>query len=276
MPTTDMLLHHSIHLLDPDAHWLVLVPGAGVHSGIWDRQIDALRTRFNLLLPDLRGHGGSGSPRTPGDLAAYTWEEVSADVLSLMDHHGIHRAHFVGVSMGCLVVRTIAEMTPGRVRSMILTGAIGRLKRRARVLIALAHLLKHVVPYLWLYAFYAHILLPRPGHAESRARVIDQARRLGRAEFLRWIPLTRDLPARLHRFETHDPGIPTLYIMGDQDHMFLDGARAVAQRHASARLAVIEDCGHVCTVQRPDAFNRLALAFLERFAAEPGRARDVS
>ncbi|MEJ2502415.1 MAG: alpha/beta fold hydrolase [Gemmatimonadota bacterium] len=271
-----MRLHYTVHRAEPGADWVVLVPGAGVHSGIWDPQVDAFRNRFNLLLPDLRGHGRSSSPRDPGDPNPYTWEEVSHDVLALMDDLGIERAHFVGVSMGCLVTRTLAEIAPERVLSMVLAGAIGRLDRRARTLIALAQLLKNVVPYLWLYTVYAWILLPRPGHAESRARVIHQARSLGRAEFLRWLPLARSLPRYLQRLEAHDPGIPALYVMGDQDHMFLDGVRAVAAAHESARFHLIPDCGHVCTLQCAPTFNRVALDFLARMASDAPRQQDVS
>jgi len=39
-------------------------------------------------------------------------------------------------------------------------------------------------------------------------------------------------------------------------------ARTMARKHASARLHVVEHCGHVCTVERPDAFNRASLEFL--------------
>jgi pimeloyl-ACP methyl ester carboxylesterase len=74
--------------------------------------------------------------------------------------------------------------------------------------------------------------------------------------------VTHELPARLRRFEARDPRTPTLYIMGDQDHMFIDGARAMAAKHPCARLHVIERCGHVCTVERPETFNRVSLEFL--------------
>ncbi|NIQ57022.1 MAG: alpha/beta fold hydrolase, partial [Gemmatimonadetes bacterium] len=86
------------------------------------------------------------------------------DVLALMDHHGIETAHLMGVSMGTIVVRTVAELAPERVRSLVLPGAIARLDTLARVLVALAHLAKRFVPHLWLYRFNAWIVLPLWGH----------------------------------------------------------------------------------------------------------------
>lgn len=244
----------------------MLVHGAGITSEIWGHQVEAYREEFNLLLPDLRGHGRSVTLDDGREREPYTFEAVSRDVLDVLDHHGIEAAHFVGISMGCLVVRTLAEIAPERMRSMVLVGAIARLKVRARVLIILAHALKHLVPHMWLYRFYAWILLPRRAHAESRRAVVRDAEGLLRAEFLRWLPVTDDLPRMLRQFESRDPGVPTLYIMGDEDHMFLPGARAVAAKHPSASIHVMERCGHVCTVQRPEAFNRVSLEFLREGA----------
>lgn len=252
----------------------MLVHGAGITSEIWAHQIEVYREEYNLLLPELH-QGASPDPGDRGDRAdqrdqaargAVTFDAVARDLLRLLDHHEIRSAHFVGISMGCLVVRLLAEMAPERVRSMVQAGAIARLKRRARVLIALAHVLKRFVPHLWLYRFYAWILLPRISHLESRRIVVRQARQLTRAEFLRWLPATHGLPGMLRRFEANDPGIPTLYVMGDEDHMFLSGVREVAARHPSAALHVIGRCGHVCTVQRPDTFNRISLDFFGRHA----------
>lgn len=244
----------------------MLVHGAGVSSEVWDQQVEAFRREHNLLLPDLRGHGGSAGLEGRPDRPPYTWESVSRDVLDLMDHHGIDAAHMVGVSMGCIVIRTLAGIAPERVRSMVLAGGIARLNTLARVLIVLAHAFKHVLPHMWLYRINAWIVLPLWGHRETRQLVVHQARRMPRHEFLRWLQVTHGLPERLRRFEQDERYIPTLFVMGDQDHMFLPGAREVVARQPRARLHVIENCGHVCTVQRAVEFNRVSLSFLRETA----------
>lgn len=264
------LLHHTVHRRDPAADWVVLVHGAGVSSEVWRRQVDAYGARYNLLLPDLRGHGRSPGLDPSYGPAPYTWESVGRDVLDVMDHHGIESAHFVGVSMGCIVVRTLAATDPRRLRSMVLAGAIARLNPLARGLVGLAHVLKHFVPHLWLYRINAWIVLPRPSHRESRSLVVRLAGQMTRREFLRWLHMTRGLPARLRRLGARDPGIPALYVSGDQDHLFLPGARAVAHGHPSAVMRVIDDCGHVCNDQRADAFNRQSLEFLARAGTGAG------
>ena len=115
---------------------------------------------------------------------------------------------------------------------------------------------------MWLYRLYAWILLPRAGHRESLLIFIREAQKLARKEFLRWFRLTMELTPRLRLYAEHDTGIPTLYLMGAEDHMFLPAARHLAARHSRAVLRVIERCGHVCNIERPLSFNRLSIEFM--------------
>jgi pimeloyl-ACP methyl ester carboxylesterase len=256
------MLHYKTYVGDPDREWVVLVHGAGGSSSIWFRQLRAYREHFNVLLVDLRGHGGSAAVADGREGKPYTFEAVSREVIDVLDHLELQRAHFVGISLGCLIVRTIAEMEPERVRSMVLGGAIARLNIRSRVLVVLGNGLKRVLPFMWLYRLYAWILMPRLNHRESRLIFVREAQKLARKEFLRWFRLTMELTALLRVFEERDTGIPTLYLMGDEDHMFLPSARRMAQRHRRAVLRVIEQCGHVCNIERPAQFNDHSIQFM--------------
>jgi pimeloyl-ACP methyl ester carboxylesterase len=256
------MLHHKTHILSADCDWVVLVHGAGGSSSIWFRQLRAYRQHFNVLLVDLRGHGESAKLDDGREGETYTFEAVSREVIDVLDHVGIQRAHFVGISLGCLIIRTIAEIAPERVTSMVLGGAIARLNVRSRILVVLGNALKRVLPFMWLYRLYAWILMPRGNHRESRLVFVREAQKLARKEFLRWFRLTMELTALVRMFEERDTGIPTLYLMGDQDHMFLPAARRMAARHRRAVLRVIEQCGHVCNIERPAQFNHHSIQFM--------------
>ena len=83
----------------------------------------ALAERFRAIAMDARGHGGSGKPHDP---AAYG-PEMGLDVVRLMDHLGIARAHVVGYSMGAHIVAQLLIARPERFLSATLGGAAGRL-----------------------------------------------------------------------------------------------------------------------------------------------------
>jgi pimeloyl-ACP methyl ester carboxylesterase len=257
------MLHHRTYILDPAREWVVLVHGAGGSSSIWFRQIRAYREQFNVLLVDLRGHGESAKVEDGRERKPYTFEAISREVLDVLDHLGIASAHFVGISLGCLIIRTIAELQPGRIRSMVLGGAILRLNLRSRVLVILGNTLKRVIPFMWLYRLYAWIIMPRVRHRRSRMIFIREAQKVARKEFLRWFRMTMELPPILRLFEERDTGIPTLYVMGEEDHMFLPAARRLAQRERNTALRVIERCGHVCNIDRPRLFNSLSIEFMK-------------
>jgi pimeloyl-ACP methyl ester carboxylesterase len=254
------MLHHKTYELGPEYEWVVFVHGAGGSSAVWFRQLREFRSHFNLLLVDLRGHGGS--PAGPAGPEPYTFEEIAAEVVEVLEHLRIPSAHFIGVSLGTIVIRTIGEIAPERVRSMVMGGAVTRLSLRSRFLVRAGSALKRWIPFLWLYQLFAWIIMPRRNHRESRLVFVNEAKKLCQREFLRWFRLTWELSPLLRLFEEREAPVPTLYVMGAEDHLFLPPVRRLVARHRSAMLSVIEGCGHVCTVERPDAFNPLAIQFI--------------
>ena len=256
------MLHHRTYVRGDDREWVVLVHGAGGSSSVWFRQLRAYREEFNLLLVDLRGHGGSARLRDGREHKPYTFESVSREVVEVLDHLGIEQAHFVGISLGSLIARTIADIAPDRVASLVLGGAVVRLNIRSRILVALGNALKRVVPFMWLYRLFAWIIMPRERHRESRLLFVREAQKLARKEFLRWFRMTMELKPILRLFEERETDIPTLYLMGEEDHMFLPAALRLAGAHRRSVLAVVEKAGHVCNVDRPEVFNRVSIDFI--------------
>ena len=254
------MLHHRTYIRGPGHEWVVFVHGAGGSSSIWYKQIRDFREHFNVLLVDLRGHGGSPKPVDPRE--PYTFEEVSREVVDVLDHLGIDSAHFIGISLGTILIRTIGEIAPGRVRTMIMGGAVTRLNLRSRVLVTLGTLARRFVPYMWLYRLFAWIMMPKKRHQQSRLLFVGEAKKLAQKEFMRWWRLTNEVNPLLRFFEEKELPIPTLYLMGEEDHMFLPPVRRLVQRHRYSILRVLEDSGHVVNVDRPDLFNDLSIDFI--------------
>jgi pimeloyl-ACP methyl ester carboxylesterase len=262
------MLHARRYDHSDDAPWVVFIHGAGGSSSIWHQQIRAFRARYNVLMVDLRGHGGSQLSEASARRLDYTFEAVSREVVDVLDREQIEAAHFVGISLGGIVIRTIAELEPHRVLSMTLGGAIVRLDLRSRMLVGAGNVFKRVVPYLWLYKLFAWIIMPRAAHKESRSLFVREARKLAQREFVRWFRLTTEVTPLLRLYRERELDTPTLYVMGDQDHLFLPPARKLAEEHQNSELEVIEDCGHVVNVDQPEAFNQLTMAFIDRITEQ--------
>lgn len=258
------MLYYKDYQLGKDKEWVVFVHGAGGSSSIWYRQIRRFRKYFNVLLVDLRGHGRSKDLLESYVKDNYTFNDVTSDLLEVIRHLEIRKAHYIGVSMGTIIIRTLGEMAPQHMKSMILCGAITRLNIRSRLLVFLGHGVKRFVPYMWLYRLFAWVIMPNPRDIMSRNLFIGEAKKLYKKEFLRWFRLTNEVNPLLRYFKEKEIAVPTLYIMGDGDYMFLPPVRRIVQEHKHAVLQVIEDCGHVCNIEKPELFNKLAIRFIQQ------------
>ena len=257
------MLYYKQFLHPQSTEWIVFIHGAGGSSAVWHKQLRDFQKEYNLLLIDLRGHGKSADLPKAIWNEEYTFEAVTKDIIEVLDHLDLPPAHFMGVSLGTILARQLAEMRPDRVKSLVMAGAISRLTIQSRMLVVVGNSLKRIIPYMWLYRLFAYIVLPRRQHAESRSLFISEAQKLCQKEFIRWFKLTKDINPLLNYFKERDLGIPTLYIMGDQDVMFLEPVRKLVRVHKSSLLEVLDNCGHVVNVEKPDQFNQLSLAFLK-------------
>ncbi|WP_154856256.1 alpha/beta fold hydrolase [Cyclobacterium xiamenense] len=257
------MLHYTTYTRNAEAPWVTFVHGAGGSSAIWFRQIRDFKKSFNVLLVDLRGHGKSKS-QVYEKIKHYSFDIIGDEVIEVLDHLNIRKSHFVGISLGTIVIREITERHPDRVSSMILAGAIMKLNVRGQVLMRLGILLKSVIPYLLLYKLFAFIIMPRKNHKASRYLFVQEAKKLYQKEFIRWFSLAAKVNPLLAFFRIKETPIPTLYVMGEEDYMFLPSITKLVENHRSAKLVVVPACGHVVNVEKPEDFNRIAMDFLAR------------
>lgn len=86
---------------------------------------DLLR-HFQILRYDTRGHGGSDSPG-----GEYSIEELGRDALALLDHLGIAKLAWCGLSMGGAIGQQLALHSPGRLTHLVLANTSPRFGNRA-------------------------------------------------------------------------------------------------------------------------------------------------
>lgn len=259
------MIAYTIYKNETNSDWVTFVHGAGGSSSIWYKQIRDFKKDYNVLLLDLRGHGNSKSTLKTAFKSKYTFSDIANDILEVFDFLQIEKSHFVGISLGTILIRQLAEMYPSRVQSMILGGAILKMNFRSQILMKLGNTFKYVLPYLVLYKFFAFVIMPNKNHQQSRLLFINEAKKLCQKEFIRWFKLTAEINPILKWFRQIELNIPTLYIMGEEDYMFLPSVRKVVKNHyKSSKLFVIRQCGHVVNVEQPVIFNSSAISFIQK------------
>lgn len=99
---------------DPSAPPLLLVHGRTADHNDWNGITQHFARRHHVIVPDLRGHGGSDHPGT------YALPDMAADLVALLDHVGAARATVIGHSLGGVVSCLLASGSPGRVDRLVL------------------------------------------------------------------------------------------------------------------------------------------------------------
>ena len=242
-----------------DGPVVVLVHGHPFNRGMWTPQLDALRDRFRVIAPDLRGYGDS--PVTPGTV---TMAQLAADVGHLLDRKGIASAALIGLSMGGLVVMELAGAQPERwwAYGFIATTAqrLTEEERTARLASARTMEEEGMRPVAEQMA--ARLFGPQPREqltstimammlATSPAGAAAAVR--GRAERPDYQPVLKSLTA------------PALVCAGNRDSY--STAEITAELAGCLRdpeVVVMDGVGHLPNLERPDDFNEHLLGFLSR------------
>lgn len=258
------MLNYTTYLHKTATEWVTFVHGAGGSSSIWFKQIRSFSAHFNVLVLDLRGHGNSKTTIKNAFTEKYTFDAITNDIVEVIDHLKIKTSHFTGISLGTILIRNLAEKYPERVKSMIMGGAIMKLNFKSQLLMRIGVLCKSVVPYLLLYKLFAFIIMPRKNHKKSRLIFVNEAKKLYQKEFIRWFKLTSEINPLLRFFRSTEINIPTLYIMGEEDHLFLPAIKIMVSNHLQSTLLIIKNCGHVVNIEQSEIFNNKTIQFINK------------
>ena len=85
---------------------------------VWEPFIAELAQHFQLIIPDMRGHGRSSNPSKQ-----FTHRQVAHDMYALLDELHIERCKCMGVSSGAEILLHMATQQPTRVEAMVVVGA---------------------------------------------------------------------------------------------------------------------------------------------------------
>lgn len=226
---------------------------------MWDSQVPALRAAgLRVLRYDTRGHGQSSVPVGP-----YTIELLAADARGVLDHVGIDRVHFCGLSLGGMTGQMFATLYPQRLKSLVLCATAayagppevwaGRMKtvqdgglqavveatldrwftaaNRAKLAAAVARIKAGI------------LATPSGGYTGCGAAIRDMDQR----ESIRAITA------------------PTLVMVGELDpSTTVEAARFLNARIAGSELVIVRHTQHLFNVEEPQEFNTALIDFLRR------------
>jgi pimeloyl-ACP methyl ester carboxylesterase len=221
---------------------VLLLHGLSGSSRWWQRNLRGLSRRFRVLVPDGVGFGRS-RPRG----AVPSIPETAEVLAEWMGKVGIETTHVIGHSMGGQISTHLAARFPERLQRLVLVDAAG-IPRPLRPRALARFALDVAPPARWGDPLFFPVIL---GDALSA----------GPRTILRAVGHILDDDVR--------PFLPeirakTLVVWGEKDALVpLSHAQIFREQIPDARLAIIRGAAHNPMVDRPAAFNRLVLRFLQ-------------
>jgi 3-oxoadipate enol-lactonase len=250
------VLHYEYLTEFEDEPVLVLVNSLGTDFRIWLPFIDELTENWSILLYDKRGHGLSDVGSAP-----YSMEDHARDLIGLVDHIGIKKAVFCGVSVGGLIVQMLYKLKPQLVEKLVLCDTAAKIgaadgwnSRIATVNEKGIEAIADGVMKVWFTPdFQARRSADLRGYRNMLVRQSVEGYN-ATCVALRDADLTADAPKI---------GVPTLVVVGDQDGSTPpELVKATADRIPGAQFQVIKGCGHLPCIEQPERLAQLLSGFV--------------
>jgi 3-oxoadipate enol-lactonase len=234
---------------------LLLIHGFPLSSQMYVPQRAALKHRFRVITPDLRGMGQSDVPTSGYSMDAYV-----DDLLALLDHLDIERAVVGGMSMGGYIAFALLRRAPERVKGLVLidTKATADDEEMLQKRRALIEQVRNGGP---KEAADTSKMLTERTHQEN-PDLVDYVQSImlstpadGIVGALQAMIVRPDSTSMLRTIN-----VPTLIIVGSDDPLTPpESAKQMQQVMPNARLVVIEDAAHASNLERPEDVNRAIL-----------------
>ena len=228
---------------------LVLLPGLLCDSALWEPQLSDLADIADFFVADLT------EQESIQDMAASVLRDSPWKEFAL-----------AGLSMGGYVAQEVMRQAPQRVKKLALLDTRSRSElpeetERRRVLMELAQSGRNFTPV-------TNRMLPFLVH-ESRVKdaplvkvIREMAERIGIEAYMRQQNAIIARPD--YRFMLPSIACPTLVLCGRQDKLTpLDNSEQIAAAIPGAKLVVVEECGHMSTLERPGAVNSAMREWLQ-------------
>jgi pimeloyl-ACP methyl ester carboxylesterase len=254
---------------------VLLIHGLGGAKSSFFDTAAALSDQFRVHALDLPGFGSSCKPVS----GAYTAKWFARTVVEVMDALGIERAHLVGNSMGGRVSIEVGLRNPERVRSLVLLcPAVAFVKRGYHPIVRLLRPEFGVLPHRFTRGmveaqFWSMFRDPDKVDPSVADVVVDEFQRIYGSAGARFAFLSSarniylDKPFGRGGFypRLSELSAPSLFVWGTHDPLIPAGFKRHVERWLPrAEQVVLENCGHVPQVERPEQVNPMLQRFFAR------------
>src|SRR6185312_10337454 len=259
-----------------DATMLFVPPWSIVHSRVYKAQLPYFSERFRCVTYDGRGNCRSDAPE---QVAAYSFDNLVADAIAVMDVTRAGRTIIVGLSMGAVIVCAHAAYHAERVKAAVLVGTAAAIGPGYPYMATRHFHLEHASYADWdkynrdywlvnFPDFAAHFvgnIFPEPHSTKQIEDGVAWAGETSGAVLARTVEARTIAPA----FDVSEAmyrkiGCPILMIHGDDDRIQPHARAQLVASLTGAELMTIRGGGHNPLGRIPAKCNSLIADFIDR------------
>jgi pimeloyl-ACP methyl ester carboxylesterase len=247
---------------------IVLFHGFGEDSNIWNTQVDHLKEKYTIIVPDIPGSGKSDM--LEGLSQAVTLGDYAVCIQALLLHEKVEECYIFGHSMGGYITLAFVELYPNLVKGfgLIHSSAYAdndeKKQNRQRGIELMeeygAHaFLKNTIPTLFGAAF-------KEQHPQVVQGLIDEAQHFTKEACQQYYTAMMTRPDR--HLALKNSKVPVLFVAGTEDVAApLNDVLEQSKLPPISYIHVLDKVGHMGMIEAPAKLNHYLEEFVSRLAA---------
>ena len=255
------------HYYKENVETVVFVHGFGSDSNVFYKQMRSFVRKFNVIAIHLPGHANSPDTKSYGE--SFNLDSVIVEIVQTLNQLKIFKAHFVGISLGSVVLHRFLQRHPEYIRSVVLGGAVTRLSPLTKTVFQILNIMKGILPSVWIYTAIGQYMLPTNKRKTTREIFYNGVKQMKRDNFLDWLDVLNAVDFSYKKLHDKAKNIPKLYISGVEDIRFIDYLLEDIVNDKAAEIVLLENCGHICNMEDPKTFNASSIEFIEASGVRP-------
>ncbi len=238
---------------------LILLHGLAANGLCWTAIARELEAEYDVIMPDLRGHGKSSAPEH-----GYRYEDHANDVVGLINGLGISAPVLIGHSMGGLVATVVASHFASLIRGLVLADPTFISSKQQREVRDSDVADQHRRMLTWSLEDVVQDIRSR--HPDRSLSIIETIARARLATSMSAFDVLTPPNPEYHEFVS-SIDVPCLLVIGGAGVVSAELASELRHLNPKLQVVQIKDAGHGIFYDQPDQFSAVVKSFLHSIDA---------
>lgn len=242
---------------------VVLIHGFGEDGDIWGKQVDFLKDKFQLIIPDLSGSGKSAILSLQ---RAVGMEEYAEVIRAILAEEKIEQCVMLGHSLGGYVTLAFAEKYPGLLSSfgLVHSSAFADSEEKKQARLKSIDFIKKNGAYDFLRTSIPGLFSKEwaQGHQSEIEALVEKSKNFAAEALVQYYQAMINRPDRTHVLKTSNG--PILFIIGEHDNA-VPFSHSLQQCYlpVESHIHILRNSAHMGMWEETAGLNNFLLGFLQ-------------